>query len=304
MKLHHITDEDEWLNMRKKYITSTEIASLFGVEMPSMPTAYELWHTKNGKYESEIVENERMIWGRRLEEPVARGIAEDNGFKIKKLDVFACDDDLRMGSSFDYEIIQKDGRKGLLEIKTVAYKEYVQKFIEDSELDSEGQPFFIEAPEYYEFQVQHQLEIFDKYDFACLAVFILDTRQTKLIWRERDKEMGAAIRKKIKEFWDLKSPDGLLDLERDSELFARFHRAHNVDASYDATDDDEFELAAITYIQEHEREKAAKAEKNIARSTMLLKMGTCNSAWCNKARVSNKSRFQVTESKKKGKSND
>lgn len=291
-KLMTITDEAAWLEKRKSYVTSTESASLFALQMPSLPTAYELWHIKRGLIDGNVAENARMVWGKRLEHAIAEGIAQDNGFHLMPMNAFAYDDDAKMGSSFDYVIQLSDGTLALLEIKTVSYRDYKEKFIEDSDSD------FIEAPAYYEIQVQHELECLDKYDRCLLAVFVMDTRDVKMLWRNRDRDMGAALRKKVREFWDMAEPPPP-DMLADSDLLARMQRANSTDKAYDASADGDFEIAFMAYTQETQKEKSAEQAKKIARSRMVMAMGDCNTAWCNSGRVTNKSSFRLTERKEK-----
>lgn len=294
-RLMAITDKESWLEKRKAYVTATESASLFGLQMPSLPTAYELWHIKRGLIGNDIEINSRMLWGQRLEHAIAEGIAEDNDFELTPLDYFAYDDDDKIGSSFDYAIKCQEHGRALLEVKTTAYRDYKAKFIED---DESG---FIEAPPYYEVQCQHELELLKeeqshgrpKYDSICLAVFIMDTREVKLLWRERDKEFGAAIRSKVKDFWSSDEPPQPV-LEKDSDLLARVHRANNNSSSLDATNDADFEVLCQTFLQENAKQKNAEKAKKIARSRIVLKMHENDTAWCNSARVSNKKKFLVT----------
>jgi len=288
-----ITDENLWLAKRKSYVTSTESSSLFGLQMPSLPTAFELYHIKISQEVDPIFnENERMIWGRRLEDVIAKGVAEDNNWTIEPLKVFAYDDDDKIGSSFDYKGHNEEKGQFLIEIKTVAYRDYKMKFVEDDDSD------FIEAPAYYEVQVQHELECIGEYEWCALVVFIMDTRDVKILWRKRDRDMGAKIRAKIRHFWlsgEIPAPD----LEADSDLLARMQRANNSDKTLDATEISEFDLYAQAYLDETLKSKQADLAKKRARSQMLLLMDDYNQAWCNVARVTNKSSFRVTETKGK-----
>lgn len=293
VKMLPIADEATWLEWRKGYITSTEAASLFGLQMPSMPTAFELYHQKITKeIEPSNDVNARMIWGRRLEDVIARGIAEDEGWTITPMNMFAADDDAKMAASYDFEGECPERGKFNLEIKTISYRDYVAKFIEDDETD------FIEAPAYYEVQVQCQMELDRRHELSCIAVFIMDTREYKLLWRKRDAHMGAKIKAKIKHFWhsgEVPTPD----LEKDSDLLARMQRANSNDKSFNAMEHEEFDVWARTYIDANSRIKAAESDKKISRSKMLLAMEDCNTAWCENARVSNKGSFRVTETKGK-----
>lgn len=289
-KLTPITDENAWLDLRKSYVTSTESASLFGLQMPSRPTAYELWHVKRGLIDDVVEVNNFMIWGRVFESSIKEIIALDNpDWKISPMRVFAHDDD-KMGSSFDNTILHPQKGVCLLEIKMTTYREWKEKFIEDD--DGE----FIEAPAYYEVQCQHELECLNRYDHICLAVALMDTREIKYIWRERDREMGAAIRNKIKAFWKLAEPPEP-DMVKDSDLLARMHRANSRDSVYDATQHDGFDFWAQAYLDANHQIKVAEESKKRARSQMITAMGQNNTAWCNLARVGNKKTFRVTETK-------
>lgn len=288
IELIPIKDEASWLERRKNFITSTESASLFGLQMPSLPTAFELWHIKRGLIDGDIVANSRMIWGRRLEDVIAKGIAEDEGWKISELNVFAEDSKAKMGSSFDYMIVCPAHGPALLEVKTIAYRDYAAKFIEDDDGD------FIEAPPYYEVQVQHQLECLPDHNLACLAVFIMDTREYVLLWREQDKDMGRIIRNKIDAFWRSTEPPPP-DLEKDSDLLASLHRANSKDKSYDATENGDFLQACLSYEAAKQKAKEADIEKKVARSEIILGMGDSNTAWCDGFKVANKKQFRVTQ---------
>ena len=70
-------DNKHWLQLRTRDVTSTEVSALFGLN-PWM-TEFELWHNKKSQAVIEIEDNERMKWGRRLEDPIAQGVAEDTG---------------------------------------------------------------------------------------------------------------------------------------------------------------------------------------------------------------------------------
>lgn len=286
-KIIPIIEVDDWLDLRRKHITSTESASLFGMQMPSMPTAFELWHIKRGLISGDVEANNYMIWGRIFQEAICEVIQVENpAWKISPFAVFASDG--AMGSSFDYFILHPERGQCLLEIKMTTYREWKEKYIEDD--DGE----FIEVPDYYETQCQHQLEVIDDYEWICLAVAIVDTRQIKYIWRARDRGFGRAIRDRINSFIALEAPPPP-DLEKDADLLARMHRANNTDAVYNGTEDAEFNIAAQAYLDENEKEKAAKKAKDRAKSQIILRMGQNNSAWGTAARVSNKSKFTVTK---------
>lgn len=290
-QLKPITNEEDWLKWREPVITSTESSSLFGLQMASLPTAFELWHLKRGLIDSTFEVNNYMQWGRIFESAILEVIKDDNpDWIVSPLKVFACDDE--MGSSFDNTVKHPERGVGILEIKMTTYREYKEKFIEDDDTD------FIECPAYYEVQGQHELECLDKYDYICFAIAIVDTREIKYIFRERDKYMGNAIRDKITAFWESKEPPPP-DMIKDSDLLAKMHRANNKDSAYDGTEDAEFLTSCISYIEEGQKEKAAKEAKEKLRSEIILAMKDHNTAWTNGYRVGNKASFRVTKNKGK-----
>src|SRR3990172_11795006 len=110
-------NEAEWLSLRMKDITSTEISALFGISPYS--TEFELWHRKKNKLYVDFEETERMTWGLRLQNAIAKGIAEDQGWKVRRMNEYIRIPELRIGASFDFSIEGKDIEPGILEIKNV-----------------------------------------------------------------------------------------------------------------------------------------------------------------------------------------
>tara|TARA_R110000822_G_scaffold305167_2_gene430725 strand:- start:462 stop:1421 length:960 start_codon:yes stop_codon:yes gene_type:complete len=187
-----ITDKEAWLKQRTQDVTSTEVSTLYGLSPYS--TEFELFHQKRDKEVVRIDENERMTWGKRLEDAIALGAAETMGWTVEKMDVYMRDEEGRMGSSFDYKILHAPERKGegILEIKNVDGIQYARKWLDDGE----GK---IEAPEHIELQIQHQMETAD-INWCCLVALVGGNTQ-KIIYRERNREIGANIREKVAEFW-------------------------------------------------------------------------------------------------------
>ena len=100
-------DKQSWLEARLQDITSTEVSALFGIS-PYL-TEFELWYQKKEKTIVELQENERMKWGTLLQDSIAQGIAEEQGWKIRRMDEYIREDELRAGSSFDFCIVIHPG---------------------------------------------------------------------------------------------------------------------------------------------------------------------------------------------------
>lgn len=190
VEIIQITSEAQWLGERKKDITSTEIPALYGLS--PYKTEFELFHEKRDGVSVKFEANERMKWGNRLEAAIAHGAAEEMGWSIAPLKVYMRDPDLRMGSSFDFEILDSDNGKGILEVKNVDGLQYARNWLDDGAGN-------IEAPEHIELQIQHQMEL-TGYEWTALCLLV-GGNTLKIVLRKRDKEIGADIRKKIAEFW-------------------------------------------------------------------------------------------------------
>ena len=81
IKKHLIKNEQEWLDLRANYINSTEMPALYGLEMASAPTAFELWHIKKGEIDNTIQPNNYMLWGKMLEPVIAELAALDRDWE-------------------------------------------------------------------------------------------------------------------------------------------------------------------------------------------------------------------------------
>src|SRR5688572_21020125 len=112
-------NEIAWHALRVEDITSTESPALFNMSLYS--TAFEVWHRKKSGAIVEIPENERMRWGKRLQDAIAAGIAEDQGWLAEPMKEYIRIIHARMGASFDWRMIDKHGRLGVFEIKNVDF---------------------------------------------------------------------------------------------------------------------------------------------------------------------------------------
>lgn len=257
--------EQEWLKLRTQDVTSTETAALFGLS-PYM-SKFELWHRKASGEVPEFKTNERMVWGTRLQDVIARGIAEDQGWNVRKLNAYIRrDDGIRMGSSFDFEIVSHENGPGILEIKTVDTLAFRDGWLIDGDN--------IEAPEHIEIQLQHQLEVTGR-RWGVIGALI-GGNTVKLLHRERDREVGQLIVRHIEKFWmtvDAGTPPEP-DYPRDADMVCKLNGYAEPGKVYDATGDDEIASLTAEYSAASIREKEAKEDKDTARAKLLEKVGT------------------------------
>jgi putative phage-type endonuclease len=211
-------DEAHWLDLRTTVLTSTEVSALFD-QSPYM-TAFELWHRKAGRLDSAFEESERTRWGTRLQDAIAMGVAEDNGWKVRRMDEFAILPELRAGSSFDFCIgDESNAPTALLEIKNVDHWIAKEGWI----VERDGTDDYIEAPVHIEMQIQHQMLVsgVDK----CYLAALVGGNRILLSERTPDPVVQDAIKQAITEFW--RSIDAgeepVPNFERDAEVIFRLY---------------------------------------------------------------------------------
>ena len=196
--------EDHWLQLKTEDISSTEISALFGISPYSTP--FELWHEKNVGEIIRLEQNDRMTWGKRLEDTIADGISEDLNLKTRRLKTYQRHDNCKgFGASFDYEIVGDLSKSeimkthshlkgpGILEIKNVDFLIYRDQWEED------------EAPQHIEAQLQHQLEVTNR-SWGIIAALVAGNTINYIV-RERNPAVGKAMVKRVQEFWKSISDD-------------------------------------------------------------------------------------------------
>lgn len=218
LKRHQYTPEAEWfwprtelawLKLRKPDITATSAAALFGVS-PYM-TPFDMYHRMVGTVEVVIEETSRMTWGKRLQNAIAEGVCQDNGWEIADSHPYlyarsklypGC------GASPDYLITDPSRPElgiGGLEIKNV------DLFVARDDWTDE------EAPPHIEFQAQHQMMVCGfKW---CVISGLIGGNTPKTYIRYRDDEVitelaerCADMHRRVREE-DPPSPDYLADYD-------------------------------------------------------------------------------------------
>lgn len=258
-KIINPASREDWLALRREDVTSTSSAALFGLS--PYCTEYELYQQKLGALTDEITPNERMTWGTRLQDAVALGVAQDMGLRVRRINTYwRHSDEPRMGASFDFEVIDHADGPGIMEIKCVDYGVFKDTWSDD------------EAPSHIEVQVQHQLEVANR--SWALIVALVGGNTVKTIRVERDREVGAGLRKAIAAFWarvDAKSPPSP-DYARDADAIKRLHRNGSGDVKV-AKGDNYLHSLALAYDAAARMEKDAGARKDAARAEILTLIG-------------------------------
>lgn len=274
----HPADKTAWLNMRVRDVTSTEISALFGISPYS--TAYELWHAKRSKQITAIEPNERMTWGTRLEEPIAKGVCEDNGWDAQPFKEYMRAPDLRIGASFDWRILpgQTTGipskidlrhvrGPGLLEIKNVDGLVFRNEWLKGDD-NAEA-----EAPPHIELQIQHQMLV-SGLSWGVIAALV-GGNNLHMILRMADPAIAAAITTRVAEFWESvdAGAEPTPDFSRDASAIMSIYNHAQPGKIHDATGQDHVAGLLNEYTAASEESKRADARKQAAKAEIITIMG-------------------------------
>ena len=270
-----ITDKQSWLENRLLDITSTEVSALFN--LCPYKTELELYYEKKDKVVLNIDDNERMMWGRHLEDSIALGFADKYKMKVEQFDVYMRDPETRMGSSFDYKIVSEE-EPMILEIKNVDAMAYRKNWIEHDEEN-------IEPPEHIALQLQHQLEI-TGYNVGYI-VALVGGNTMKVVRSEKDPRIAKLIRGKVENFWERIKlgvpPD--IDYTRDSQyVIKNLYNQANAGVVLEADEDmdklvDDYYAINKEYVSLGKTRDSIKAqilEKSQNASKIVSKYGTIN----------------------------
>ncbi len=251
-------DEAHWLELRKQDLTSTEISALFGLSPYS--TEFEVWHRHKDGLSVGFEANERSTWGLRLQDSIAKGIAEDEKWpEVRRMPEYMRVEDKRIGSSFDFAIAEK----GLLEIKNVDALVF-----KDGWLVEGGD---LEAPAHIEMQLQHQLLLSGR-SFAYIGALI-GGNTIKLLKREPDDKVFKAIQKKAEHFWntiaDGKAPEP--DFSRDLDTIKALYSQAQVGKVLDVRGDKETTSLMHEYQAISANKKVLEAMLEGIKAQLILK---------------------------------
>lgn len=277
-------NEAHWLSMRLQDVTSTESAALFG--QSPYETAFELWHRKRSQQDKAFTETERTAWGKRLQDSIALGVAHDHGVRVKSQDAYVRIPELRMGSSFDFEITHAIADMGNQNILKSMFAQHGIGLMEIKNVDrmvfndqwTKGEDGYIEAPPHIEVQLQHQLHVRDVAWGAIVA--LVGGNTVSVIVRERMRDVGAGLEAKIAAFWksiDANDPPPPFYPD-DAEFVSRLYGYAEPGKVFDGRDRLDLAELAAAYCEATAREKLAKEDKEIARAKILEQIGDAERA--------------------------
>lgn len=266
-------DKAHWLELRSKNINSTDVSSLFGVN--PYCSEFELWHRLKEGTVHTIEENDRMFIGSGLETAIANMAAKKNDWQVQPLKSYFQREELRLGSSFDFMIVDPTHNGSLmfgdhwptaiLEIKNVDYLQYKKTWIEEGDE--------IEAPPHIELQVQTQLLVSGLTEAYLCA--LVGGNDLKVIHRKANPSVHKAILSKVAQFWksieDNAPPK--INFEIDAEFVASLHNYAEPNSIMQSPTA-EIEQLVRDYKAAGEQEKLAQTKKKACKAEILTLIGT------------------------------
>lgn len=180
----------DWHELRLQNIGGSEIAGLFDVQQAYQLSRYGLFQVKSRLAEDDFSGNERTLWGNRLEQAIAEGLAEENGWTVRKGGYFRDAYTQGMGSTLDYIITSHPEHEGpgVLEIKNVDGIVFNEKWIDD------------EPPLHILLQMQHQLAC-SGFKWGIIGALI-GGNTTKTYFYEARPGIISQIRQRVDAFWN------------------------------------------------------------------------------------------------------
>lgn len=263
--------ENEWLVERSKNITSTEVASLFNLkdkddENKTYKSEWQIWHEKKGNYH-EVVEGERPKWGLRLENSIAEGIAQDQGWNIDPEQYKFClfkHGKERLSASIDRMATCPKRGKILIECKVISLNVWNEQFDFSKNI----------IPARFEFQLQSEM-LCTGVKYAVLACLV--DGQVHLFFRKSDDKIQELILKKVNKFWksieEDREPSPDFTDQNDQEMIFKMFRAKPLRKETDLSTDNHLPELCARYLDVSAEEKMAKMRKDALKSEIITKIG-------------------------------
>lgn len=229
--------QEEWLQLRKQGITGTDLGGLTGVSKYTTPI--RIYLDKTGAIPP-TEDNEKMYWGRVMEDVIKKEFAlRHKEFKVLKPNAILQHYETDWALANVDGIINRDGEKGILEIKTVS--EYL-KYLWGSE----------EVPPQYMVQIQWYMYVTGA-TFGYFAA-VLGGNEYIEKYVERDQELIDMLVSIAKDFWEnnylKKNPPAVDGSEASTNLLSSLYPVAVEKTEIDLTDE------ALTFIEKREELKA------------------------------------------------
>lgn len=244
-------------------IGSSMIAGLLG-QSPWL-TRFQLYAHFTQGYPLEVADNNRLAWGRRLQDDILDAVAEREGWEIEPnaADVWEDhpDTSLRCGATVDGWVRRNEAGPGILECKSVDWKVYRDEW-------TDGR-----APVHYELQLQHQLWVTGA-AWGGIAPLVGGNELAPVIRRAPNASLHARFEVEVRSFWSCVAKGIEPEPSRfDLEALVHLYPEAIPEPTLFLWDDEE--LAQALEELEWSREAAAKAKAvgEAAKAKILARAG-------------------------------
>jgi predicted phage-related endonuclease len=281
--LHEIpADRADWVALRERHIGASEVAALFGAQADFQPGIYALWMAKAGRVPLPDVKIERAKWGLLLEDAIAAGAADQEGWDVRPGRYASHPSGL--GATLDRIIAAPSAADyaagyvgpGCLELKNVDFLQTRQ-----------GKAWAGEPPLHVLLQLQAQM-LATGFTWGAMAWLVGGNDLRVLRYRAKPGIQGE-IARRVAAFWQSirddspPSPDG--SDATYAALLALREEPEN-DEPADLRGDNEAEAAAADFARGAAMAKEGGALRDAARAVLLAKCNGHRWAITNGARVS------------------
>lgn len=263
---------EAWHAARSRVVGGSEVAALFDVQPDYAMSLYALWHVKAGNVPPPRFENERVAWGLRLEDAIAEGAAEQEGWTIRKGGHVLDPTTPGLGCTLDY-IIEGD-EPGALEIKNADWLAHKRDWIGD------------EPPMHILLQLQHQLAA-TGYTWGAVACLVGGNQLRIYEYKARPK-LIADIRRRVAEFWQSidEGREPPIDGSAGASAVLRALYPDTTPEIADLSADNELPGICAEYIAHGHARRQAEAAEAEAKNRLIGKLGAHQHALAQGYRIS------------------
>lgn len=211
-KVRKPKDRPAWLNVRKRFVTSTQMPGLFGMGKYDSKFALFLMHT--GQLEDTFVENERTKVGIAMERTIAQLVSDEIGARVVADRAFYTNH--YMGASVDLKVDDPDHKYhgAQVEAKNVDFTVFRDTWVDNGKGD-------VAPPDHISIQTHSQMQCSGR-DLTLLCPLVGGNR-LEIVKIERSENMGAMLADAAERFYeDCKAgnrPDPVAD---DADLLGQF----------------------------------------------------------------------------------
>lgn len=274
---------EEWLALRQGFVGASEVAALFGAQAGYQPGVYALWQAKAGRVPLPAVDAPRAAWGLRLEEAIATGAGEQEGWNV--LPGRYATHECGLGATLDRIIAAPSPADyaagyvgpGVLELKNVDWLQ-----------TRRGRAWEGEPPMHVLLQAQAQM-LATGFTWGAIA-WLVGGNDLRVLRYKARPAIQAEIARRVAAFWTSieedrpPMPDG--SDATYGALLALLPDADEGDEPADLRGDNEAEAAAADYLRGAAMEKEGGAIRDQARNILLSKIGAARWAKTNGATFS------------------